>query len=95
MLRFHQNIVWIIIIGVGIGCLAGVLVMGWAFEAFPRNSMELFVIMFGAMPCGGIIGLCCAVMLSVRRRKLHECLKCGYDLRASNERCPECGEAIG
>jgi len=26
-----------------------------------------------------------------RRAKRHLCLRCGYDLRASPERCPECG----
>ncbi len=38
----------------------------------------------------------CVLPLSRRRKrkKLGLCLKCGYDLRGSCERCPECGESL-
>ena len=44
------------------------------------------------------IGPISFVLLPLHRRRKREklglCVKCGYDLRASKDRCPECGEGI-
>ena len=36
----------------------------------------------------------CALHRRRKRRKLGLCLCCGYDLRGSSERCPECGKGF-
>ena len=48
---------------------------------------------------GGIATVICvrrAILRHHERRRMKRglCLRCGYDLRASKERCPECGTAI-
>ena len=73
----------------------------WGFRhevGGPGFSMTIIRIPL-AVPASSF--LLSAALLSIpdlrrwRRRRRGLCVRCGYDLRASADRCPECGRAIG
>jgi len=72
--------------------------IGLAMEE--NTSPHGFITVVGVPYCLVIIALLCLDVLLWKRwrhahRKLHNCcVKCGYDLRTSSDRCSECGNPI-
>ena len=62
---------------------------GWKFRAWIVPYWALIVPL-------AILPLVCVRAILVRRRRAArgQCLACGYDLRHSEGRCPECGEKL-
>jgi len=78
--------------------------LGFAFhirhfkDALTANSSVMAVIPYWFIALGAAVppAVCLRLQSSARRRlraSRGQCLRCGYDLRASPERCPECGAA--
>ena len=67
---------------------SGYIGQTWSFEV--RRNIVTFV-----LACG-TVALFLRRVRRIRRARRHPygCAACGYDLRASRDRCPECGEPI-
>ncbi len=64
-------------------------------------DVHIVGVSYGFLSLPGIAGIAWIIYGNIRRRlRLRAyrwrgfCLNCGYDLRASGERCPECGTAV-
>ena len=94
----------------GLGAAAVIVVgavvagVGLRYGLDPRESREQRAIAWGVIAVIGVglSGMTCESIRLIRekvrrwRRAMDgRCVRCGYDLRATRERCPECGTVIG
>jgi hypothetical protein len=88
-----------LITGPLLSLIAWPLVSSFARPEHCRDWMGLILTVGCALP-GAAVGILTAfgnyrLALERYRRSNGLCVRCGYDLRAAGERCPECGRRIG
>jgi hypothetical protein len=66
---------------------------GWTGRDYSRAYLNLFVPMWLISVLLGLLPLAALLRLGSRRSGVGRCEHCGYDLRATPDRCPECGTA--
>ena len=66
-------------------------------DIMPSSNPEIWSVRVPIWPIAALFAVALpglALAYRLRRRRCHKmglCIKCGYDLRGSQERCPECG----
>jgi hypothetical protein len=95
----HHEIIWSI---VGIRSYGGPAYVWFGNHVTPPVIEQSLAFEYASLMLG-LLGLgACSILLAGRRRRLiryrmaHRlCVNCGYDLRATENRCPECGVSCG
>ncbi len=82
------------LLGIALFCML-ILGGGWVIRRMGYRAYIIFMLVFGVGATGLLAwrgALRLVRMSRVSHRMMHgECPRCGYSLRATPDRCPECG----